>query len=47
MIASAQKLGANKMMLQVAAQNEFAKKLFELNRFQVSVYEMMKDISQF
>jgi RimJ/RimL family protein N-acetyltransferase len=44
-IASAQKLGANRIMLQVAAQNEFAKKLFELNGFQVSTYEMMKDIS--
>ncbi len=44
-IASAQKLGANRMMLQVAAQNEFAKKLFELNGLQVSTYEMIKDIS--
>jgi ribosomal protein S18 acetylase RimI-like enzyme len=44
-IASAQKLGANRMMLQVAAQNEFAKKLFELNGFEVSTYEMIKDIS--
>jgi len=41
----AKKLGAKTLMLQVAAQNEFAQKLFKSHGFDVSTYEMIMDLS--
>lgn len=45
-IDAAKNLGSQVLMLQVAAQNEFAKKLFEANGFKVATYEMMMNLSE-
>jgi ribosomal protein S18 acetylase RimI-like enzyme len=45
-IDAAKKLGSQVLMLQVAAQNEFAKKLFEANGFKVTTYEMMMNLNE-
>lgn len=45
-IDAAKQLGSQTLMLQVAVQNEFAKKLFETNGFNVSTYEMMKTLNE-
>ncbi|MBK1989646.1 GNAT family N-acetyltransferase [Sphaerospermopsis aphanizomenoides BCCUSP55] len=45
-IDAAKKLGSQVLMLQVAAQNEFAKKLFEANGFKVATYEMMMILNE-
>ena len=44
-IDAAKQLGSKILILQVAAQNEFAKKLFEANGFNVATYEMMMDLN--
>ncbi|WP_413173473.1 GNAT family N-acetyltransferase [Anabaena azotica] len=45
-IDAAKKLGSQVLILQVAAQNEFAKKLFEANGFNVATYEMMMVLNE-
>lgn len=45
-IDAAKKLGSRILILQVAAQNEFAKKLFEANGFKVATYEMMMNLNE-
>lgn len=45
-IDAAKKLGSRILILQVAAQNEFAKKLFEANGFNVATYEMMMNLNE-
>lgn len=45
-IDAAKKLGSQVLILQVAAQNEFAKKLFEANGFNVATYEMMMILNE-
>ncbi|MBD2569279.1 GNAT family N-acetyltransferase [Anabaena lutea] len=45
-IDAAKKLGSQILILQVAAQNEFAKKLFEANGFNVATYEMMMNLGE-
>ncbi|MBE9057301.1 N-acetyltransferase [Sphaerospermopsis sp. LEGE 08334] len=45
-IDAAKKLGSQVLMLQVAAQNEFAKKLFAANGFKVATYEMMMNLKE-
>jgi ribosomal protein S18 acetylase RimI-like enzyme len=45
-IDAAKKLGSQVLILQVAAQNEFAKKLFEANGFKVATYEMMMNLNE-
>jgi ribosomal protein S18 acetylase RimI-like enzyme len=45
-IGAAKKLGSQVLILQVAAQNEFAKKLFEANGFKVATYEMMMILNE-
>jgi len=44
-IEAAQKLGADKLMLSVAAKNEFAKEFFERNGFKETMVEMMLDLT--
>lgn len=45
-IDAAKKFGSQVLILQVAAQNEFAKKLFEANGFKVATYEMMMNLNE-
>ncbi|MBD2628800.1 GNAT family N-acetyltransferase [Trichormus variabilis] len=45
-IEAAKKLGSQILILQVAAQNEFAKQLFEANGFNVATYEMMMNFNE-
>jgi ribosomal protein S18 acetylase RimI-like enzyme len=45
-IDAAKQLGSQILILEVAAQNEFAKKLFEANGFNVASYEMMMDLNE-
>ena len=45
-IEVAQKLGADKLMLSVAAKNEYAKEFFEHNRFRETMVEMMLDLTE-
>jgi GNAT superfamily N-acetyltransferase len=44
-IDAAKQLGSQILILQVAAQNEFAKKLFEDNGFKVATYEMIMNLN--
>ncbi|MEA5618375.1 GNAT family N-acetyltransferase [Cronbergia sp. UHCC 0137] len=44
-IDAGKQLGSQVLMLQVAAQNEYAKKLFEANGFNVATYEMMRKLN--
>ena len=44
-IDGAKQLGSQILILQVAAQNEFAKKLFEDHGFSVATYEMMMNLN--
>ena len=44
-IKAAKELGADKLMLSVAAKNEFAKDFFERNGFKATMVEMMLDLS--
>lgn len=43
-IEAAKELGADKLMLSVAAKNEFAKEFFERNGFRETMVEMMLDL---
>ncbi|MBD2418224.1 GNAT family N-acetyltransferase [Anabaena cylindrica FACHB-243] len=45
-IDAAKQLGSQILILQVAAQNEFAKKLFEANGFNVATYEMIMNLDE-
>jgi ribosomal protein S18 acetylase RimI-like enzyme len=45
-INAAKQLGSQILILQVAAQNEFAKQLFEANGFKVATYEMMMNLNE-
>ncbi|MEA5553947.1 GNAT family N-acetyltransferase [Anabaena cylindrica UHCC 0172] len=45
-IDAAKQLGTKVLILQVAAQNEFAKKLFEANGFNIATYEMMMNLDE-
>lgn len=42
---TAQQLGANKLMLSVAAKNEFARNFFENQGFKPTMFEMMLDLT--
>lgn len=44
-IEAAKQLGADKMMLSVAAKNEFAKDFFERSGFKTTMVEMMLDLT--
>ncbi len=44
-VDAAKQLGSQVLLLQVAAQNEFAKQLFEANGFNVATYEMIKNLN--
>jgi len=44
-IETAKELGADKLMLSVAAKNEFAKEFFERNGFKETMVEMMLDLT--
>jgi len=44
-IEAAKELGADKLMLSVAAKNEFAKEFFERNGFKETMVEMMLDLT--
>ncbi len=45
-IKTAEKLGADKLMLSVAAKNETAKYFFERNGFKLTMVEMMLDLTE-
>lgn len=45
-IEAAKELGADKLMLSVAAKNEFAKEFFERNGFKETMVEMMLDLTK-
>ncbi|MGM3305062.1 GNAT family N-acetyltransferase [Anabaena sp. WFMT] len=45
-IDAAKQLGSQILILQVAAQNEFAKQLFEANGFNIATYEMMMNLDE-
>jgi len=45
-VDAAKQLGSKILILEVAAQNEFAKKLFEDHGFNVATYEMMMDLNE-
>ena len=45
-IEVAKELGADKLMLSVAAKNEYAKEFFERNRFRETMVEMMLDLTE-
>ena len=45
-IAVTKELGADKLMLSVAAKNEFAREFFERNGFRTTMFEMMLDLTK-
>jgi GNAT superfamily N-acetyltransferase len=45
-IEVAKELGADKLMLSVAAKNEYGRKFFERNRFRTTMVEMMLDLTE-
>ncbi|MBS3029988.1 MAG: GNAT family N-acetyltransferase [Dolichospermum sp. DET50] len=45
-IYAAKQLGSQILILEVAAQNEFAKKLFEANGFKVASYKMIMNLNE-
>ena len=44
-IEAAKSLGADKLMLSVAAKNEYAREFFERNGFKTTMVEMMLDLT--